>query len=128
MLANLFADRINLDQRAVHGFGASYLARNPDGKENCAQIPFAHAWNVKAARGAARSQIELSVEEALRRVIVRIHDDGRKVQLARLLRNAVCFHCTRQEHASRSTRTRAQNRSHHSTSPCSPIEQPASLC
>src|SRR6266404_2189818 len=86
------------------------------------------ARNVNATRGAARSQIEFSVEKALRRVIVRIHDDGRKVQLARLLRNAVCFHRTRQEHAGCSARTCAQNRSHHSTSPCSPIALPASLC
>src|SRR6266436_5404174 len=88
MLADLLADRVNLDQRAVHGLGAGHLAGDPDGKENCAQIAFAHARKVNAARGAARSQIEFSVEEALRGVIVRVYDDGRKVQLASLLRNA----------------------------------------
>src|SRR6266404_1569512 len=76
MFADLFAYGIDLHKRAVHGFRTSDFARDPDRKENRAQIAFSHSRNVDAARGAARSQIEFSVEKALRCDIVRIHHDG----------------------------------------------------
>ena len=115
MLANLLAHGVDLYQGAVHGFGAGHFAGDPDGKENRAEIAFAHARNVDAARRAARAKIEFAVEKTLRRVVVRIHDDRGKMQLARFLGNAVRLHCTRQGHAGGNARAHAQNRSHHLT-------------
>ncbi len=41
-----FAHYVNLIHRAFHGFRAGDCARNPDGKENRAQVAFAHARDV----------------------------------------------------------------------------------
>ncbi len=92
MLANLLAHGVDLHQRAIHGFRSGHFAGHPNGKENRAEIPFAHARNVNAPGGAACSKIELAVKKTLRRVVVRIHNDGREMQLARLFRDGVSGH------------------------------------
>ena len=76
MLANLLANSVDLNNGAVDRIRAGNLAGHPNGKENGSDIAFAHAGNVDAAGGAARSKIKLAVEKALRRVVMGVHDDA----------------------------------------------------
>src|SRR5207247_3695035 len=70
MLADLFAHSIDLDERTNDGVKAGYLARNPNGEKDRAEISFAHARDVDAAGGAACAEVELSIKETLRRVVM----------------------------------------------------------
>src|SRR5207302_11324362 len=119
---------VDLNNSAVDRIRAGDLAGHPNGKENGTEVAFPHARNVDAPGSATRPQVEFAVKKALRRVVVRVHDDGPEVQPACPFRNPIRFHCTRQEHARGNACGRAPTRSHHVTSPWSPIEQPASLC
>src|SRR6266446_9275707 len=92
MLANLLAYRVDLNQCTVNGLGPGNFAGYPNGKENRAKIPLPHAGNVDAPGRTARSEVELSVKKALRRVVVRVHDDRGEVQFARFFRDGIAGH------------------------------------
>src|SRR6266702_1998395 len=92
MLADLFAHSIDLDERTNDGVKAGYLARNPDGEKDRAEISFAHARDVDTAGSAACAEVELSIEETLRCVVMRVHDDGGKMQLASLFGDRIGGH------------------------------------
>ncbi len=87
--AHLLAHRIDLIERVLDGFRPRDFAGNPDGKENRAESAFLHPRNIDAAGIAARPQVKSAVEKALRRVVVRIHHERSKVQLARAGGNIV---------------------------------------
>ena len=89
MLANLLAHRVDLNKGAIYGLGPGNFAGHPNGKENRAEVAFAHAGNVDAPGSTALAKIELAVKKALRRVVVRVHDDGGEVQLPRFFRNGI---------------------------------------
>src|SRR6267143_1901061 len=89
MLANLLAHRVDLNKGAIYGLGPGNFAGHPDGEENSAEVAFAHAGNVDAPASTALAKIELAVKKALRRVVVRVHDDGGEVQLARFFRDGI---------------------------------------
>src|ERR1700682_143029 len=61
MLANLLAYRVDLNKGAIYGLGTGYFAGHPNGKENRAEIPFAHAGTVDAPGSAAHAKIELAI-------------------------------------------------------------------
>src|SRR6266849_2240335 len=76
MFANLFANGVDLRYGAIDRFRSSNLDRNPNRKENRAEPAFFHAWDIDAPAGAAFIDIEFAVEKPLRRVVVRVHDNG----------------------------------------------------
>ena len=82
MFAHLLAHGVDLVESAVHGFGASDFARNPDGEEDGAEAAFFHAGDIDAAVGGAFAEIEFAVEETLGGVVVSVDHDGRKMQFA----------------------------------------------
>src|SRR5260370_17426544 len=92
MLADLFAYSVDLNEGALNGFGTGDFARHPDGEKDRAEISFAHARDVDAAGSAACAEVELSIEEALCRVVMRVHHDGRKMQLASLFGDRIGGH------------------------------------
>src|SRR5260370_8879997 len=83
MLADLFADRIDLHQRAIHCFRPGHFAGYPNGKENRSKPALLHPRDINAPGGAACSKIKLAVEKTLRPVVVRVHDRWPKLELAR---------------------------------------------
>src|SRR6202035_5559590 len=87
MLTHLFAYRIDLLESAAHRFGAGDFARDPNRKENRVEAAFFHTRDINAAGIGALAEIELAIQKALRGVVVGVHDDGRKMQLAGFLRN-----------------------------------------
>ena len=82
MFAHLIAHRIDLIERVLHRLGSGDFARHPDRKENRAESALLHARNVDAARRVARAEVEIAVHQALGRVVVSIHHDRVKMQLA----------------------------------------------
>jgi len=128
MFADLFAYGIDLHKRAVHRFGAGHFAGIHMEKKIALRLPSRMRGMSMLPVEVRAPRIEFSVEEALRRVIVRVYDDGRKVQLPPLVRNAVRSHCN-PPGARQPQRTHLPHRiaRNHFTSPCSPIALPASL-
>jgi hypothetical protein len=79
-------------ESALDSFGSSDLARHPNRKKDRAEAAFLHPWDVDAAPGIAASEIEIAIEKALCGVVVRIHDDRGKVELAGAGRDIVTAH------------------------------------
>ena len=89
MLAGLFAHSVDLGQGFFHRFGSGDSAGDPDRKENRAEVALAHARNIDAAVGVARSEVEVIVKQALRGVVMRIDNDGRPMKLPGTLGNTI---------------------------------------
>src|SRR2546429_3518904 len=81
----------------------SDFAGNPNRKKDGVQAPFAHAGNVDAAVGVARTQIEFSIEEALCRVVVRVDNNRGEMKFLGACRYGVGLHGHRQETTSGNT-------------------------
>jgi len=62
VLANLLANRVDLNQRAIHGLRSRHFAGYPNGEENRAEIPFRASGEFNTADGATRAKIKISVE------------------------------------------------------------------
>ena len=80
MLANGFADGVDLIESLLDGLRAGDLAGNPDGEEEGGEAAIAHARDVYAAVGVASGEIEFGVEEALGGVVVGVDDNGGEVE------------------------------------------------
>ncbi len=82
MFAHLFAHSVNLVERMLDRFRPGNLAGDPNRKENRAEPAFLHARNVDAAARAPLPEIEIAVQKPLRCVVMGVHNNRRKVQLA----------------------------------------------
>jgi len=80
MLADGFADGVDLIESLLDGLRAGDLAGNPDGEEESGETAIAHARDVNAAVGVARAEIEFGIEETLGGVVVGVDDDGGEVE------------------------------------------------
>ena len=87
VIENLLANSFNLLDSAVHCFGSSDFAGNPDRKENGVQAAFAHAWKINAAVVVSFSNVKLSIQEALGRVVVSVHNNRGEMQFLRARRD-----------------------------------------
>src|SRR5207302_10015223 len=77
-----FANAVDQIERALDGGRAGDVARNPDREKQRIETTFAHARHVDVAVGVADADIEALLEEQpLRRVVVRVDDDGALVEL-----------------------------------------------
>ena len=81
MLADGFADGVDLIESELDGLWAGDLAGNPDGEEKGGEIAFAHAGDVNATVGMANAEIEFGIKETLGGVVVRVDDDGGEMEL-----------------------------------------------
>src|SRR5215472_10979890 len=99
MLVNLRKDCLDLRASTSNRDGTPYFAGDPNRKENRAKAPLAHPGNVNAAHGTAFTEIELAVEEALRGVVVRVHDKAGEMQLLGAPIHVVCCHTGHEEHS-----------------------------
>ncbi len=80
MLADGFADCVDLVDGFLDGFGTDGFAGDPDGEEDGVEATFAHARDVDVAVGVARADVEGGIEKTLRGVIVSVDDDGGGVE------------------------------------------------
>jgi hypothetical protein len=79
---DLLADGVDLVESFFDGGGASNCAGHPDGEENAVETAGFHARNVDLAVGVARVEIEMRIEEALGGVVMRVDDNGMKMEFA----------------------------------------------
>src|SRR4029077_5138371 len=92
MFADLISHRFDLCRGAQDRFRASNLARHPDREKYGVQSAFLHSWDVDAAVGVSRAEIEAAIHQALRGVVVGVHNDRRKMQLAGVRGEIVSAH------------------------------------
>ena len=79
MPAHGLVDAIDELHRPFHGDGPCDLARDPDGQEQRIEAAFAHPRDVDVPVGVTLADIEALLEEqALRRVVVSVHDEPPK--------------------------------------------------
>src|ERR1700735_296148 len=87
MQTDLAANCFNLFQRALNCCWASDRSGNIDGEKDRVETAFAHSGNVDAAVGVAQAEIKFGIEQTLSGIVVCVHHDRVKVEVARLLRN-----------------------------------------
>ncbi len=82
MRANGRQHRVDERVRLLDGRSARHVARHPNGEEERVEAAVAHARDVDISVGVAGADVERLVEQQpLRRVVVRIDDDGAIVEL-----------------------------------------------
>jgi hypothetical protein len=82
-------DGVYLIEGFLHGGRAHDVSVDPDGEEDGVHAAFSHAGNIHVTFGVALAEIVILREEALRRIIVCVQDDGGEVQLMCALGNFI---------------------------------------
>jgi hypothetical protein len=85
MSGHLPANRLDLPVRSLHCLLASDRTFDPDREENSAQTAFAHSRNINRPIGVPHSQIEIAIDEPLRRIRMRVYDQRAKMQFPSFL-------------------------------------------
>lgn len=82
-------DRIDLIQRLLDSGWTHDAPIDPDREKDCVHATFPHPRDVDVTFGVAPPEVEVLDEEALGRIVVRVENDRRKVQLASVVGDLV---------------------------------------
>src|SRR5579871_6760520 len=101
--------RIDKAQRSLRVLALEALRLNPDGEELGAKIPAAHRLQIEISAGQGAGEIEIVVQNALRRVGVAVNHDGGLVNRFRVARVYGHWHSVKGSRMPRRSRGRRRS-------------------